>query len=293
MHLEIKDVTKKYDKVVLENINCTLENGVYGLLGPNGAGKSSLIRLLCHLEEPTSGKILLDGVPIGEVGARYRSILGYVPQKVGYYPDYTAKDFLNYISILKGIPQTEAKIRIDEVLSQVNLSDTGMLKIKNFSGGMKQRLSIAQAVLNNPKILILDEPTVGLDLEERMKFKQFISEYSDNRIVILVTHIVSDIEDIGNEIIILKEGKIKAQSSPETLLTSIKGKVWECTCTKEEAVELKKKYSASNVKVNDKYVELRLLANSQPTKNAVLAEGNLQDLYLSIIEADKIECAKL
>lgn len=288
MVLELKDVVKVYDKKILDNVNCTFKNGVYGLLGPNGAGKSTMIRLICNLDIPTSGEVLLDGVPIAELDARYRSILGYVPQKVGYYPDFTAREFLNYFSILKGIPKKETKTRIDEVLLQVNLSNTGLMKIKNFSGGMKQRLSIAQAILNNPNILILDEPTSGLDLEERMKFKQFISEYSDNRIVILVTHIVSDIEDIGNEIIILNDGKVKVQSAPEELLSTIKGKVWECTCTKEEAVYLKKKYSASNVKAKGSFVELRLIAVAQPTENAVLADGNIQDLYLSILEKDKI-----
>ncbi len=288
MVLELKDLVKIYNKVILDKVNCTFKNGVYGLLGPNGAGKSTLIRLICHLEAPTSGEILLDGVPIAEMDAGYRSILGYVPQKAGYYPDFTAREFLNYFCVLKGISKEKAKLRVDEILSQVNLLDYGSVKIKNFSGGMKQRLSIAQAILNNPGILILDEPTVGLDLEERMKFKQFISEYSDDRIVILVTHIVSDIEDIGNEIIILNDGRIMAQSAPEKLLSTIKGKVWECTCTKKEAVSLKKRYSASNVKTKGNFVELRLIANAKPTENAVLAEGNLQDVYLYILESNKI-----
>lgn len=280
MVLELRDIVKIYDKKILDDVNCKFISGVYGLLGPNGAGKSTMIRAICDLETPDSGKVLLDGKPISELDADYRSLLGYVPQKIGYYPDFTAKEFLKYMAVIKGLSKEESKKRIDEVLEQVNLSDMGLKKIKNFSGGMKQRLGIAQALLNRPQILILDEPTVGLDLEERMNFKQFVSEYSNNRIIIFATHIVSDIEDIGNEILILKEGKIKVQGTPEKLLSTIKGKVWECNCTKEEAVAIKKKYRVSNTKVKGNIVELRLIAYTQPTENAVLVNGSLQDLYL-------------
>ena len=284
MGLEIQNVIKIYDKKVLDGINCKLTEGVYGLLGPNGAGKSTLIRAICDIEAPTSGKILYDEKPISILGKNYREVLGYVPQKVGYYPDFTAEDFLNYMSIMKGIEKSDAKKRIKEVLKLVNLTDTGKKKIKNFSGGMKQRLGIAQAILNNPKILILDEPTVGLDLEERMNFKQFISEYSSGRIIIFATHIVSDIEDVGNEILILKEGKIKAQAAPEKLLTAIKGKVWDCELDRNEVSAVKKKYKVSNTKVKGDKVDVRLIANKKPMENAVLAEGSLQDLYLFLFE---------
>lgn len=224
MGLELQNVTKSYDKTVLDGVSFKLTKGVYGLLGPNGAGKSTLIRAICDIEAPNAGKILYDGKRVSELGEAYRDILGYVPQKVGFYPDFTAKDFLKYMAIMKGIKEEDINKRVDEVLKLVNLTDTGKKKIKNFSGGMKQRLGIAQAILNDPKILILDEPTVGLDLEERMNFKQFVSEYASDRIVIFATHIVSDIEDIGNEILILKDGKIKAQASPEKLLTAVQGK---------------------------------------------------------------------
>ncbi|MCL2253489.1 MAG: ABC transporter ATP-binding protein [Lachnospiraceae bacterium] len=289
MTLELKNVDKVYDKKVLNNVNCILKNGVYGLLGPNGAGKSTLIRLICYLEAPTSGNVLLDGKPIKELDGRYRSILGYVPQKVGYYPDFTARDFLNYMCIVKGISKKESKETIENVLSQVNLDDTGLTRIKNFSGGMKQRLSIAQAILNNPDILILDEPTSGLDLEERMRFKQFISEYANDKIVVFATHIVSDIEDIGNELIILSNGKVKTQSSPEELLSAVEGKVWDLTCEKEEADILKKKYPTSNIKTKGNVVELRLVTDKQPTANSVLAKANLQDLYLFLLENNEFE----
>ena len=287
MGLELQNVTKSYDKTVLDGVSFKLTKGVYGLLGPNGAGKSTLIRAICDIEAPNAGKILYDGKRVSELGEAYRDILGYVPQKVGFYPDFTAKDFLKYMAIMKGIKEEDINKRVDEVLKLVNLTDTGKKKIKNFSGGMKQRLGIAQAILNDPKILILDEPTVGLDLEERMNFKQFVSEYASDRIVIFATHIVSDIEDIGNEILILKDGKIKAQASPEKLLTAVQGKIWDCECAKSEVTTLKKKYKISNTKVKGDRVELRMIANQKPMENAVPVEGTLQDLYLFLFESEQ------
>lgn len=284
MGLELKNLTKKYDKPVLNNINLHLTEGVYGLLGPNGAGKSTLIRAVCDIEAPSSGQVLYNGTPVSELGEGYRDILGYVPQKVGYYPDFTARDFLMYMAVVKGLEKSACKKRIEEVLELVNLKDTGRKRIKNFSGGMKQRLGIAQAILNKPKILILDEPTVGLDLEERLNFKQFVSEYASERIVIFATHIVSDIEDIGNEILILKNGAIKNQTAPEQLLMEIEGKVWDCECGKNEALALKKQYKVSNTKVTGDKVKLRIVAEEKPVEGAVPAEGSLQDLYLYLFD---------
>lgn len=280
MGLELKNIMKKYNKPVLNNINLHLTEGVYGLLGPNGAGKSTLIRTICDIEAPSSGEVLYDGTAVSELGEQYRDILGYVPQKVGYYPDFTARDFLVYMATVKGLEKSSHKKRIDEVLDLVSLKDTGRKKIKNFSGGMKQRLGIAQAILNHPRILILDEPTVGLDLEERLHFKQFISEYASERIVIFATHIVSDIEDIGNEILILQNGTIRKQASQEELLLQIAGKVWDCKCDKDTAYTLKQKYKVSNTKVKNGAVNMRILAEEKPVAQAVPAEGNLQDLYL-------------
>ncbi len=285
MSLELQNLTKVYDKKVLDSVNCRMGKGVYGLLGPNGAGKSTMLRAICDIEPPTSGKVLYDGKPVSQLGEDYRDILGYVPQKVGYYPEFTAWEFLKYMAIVKGISEQERKKRIGEVLEMVNLRDTGKKKIKNFSGGMKQRLGIAQAILNRPKLLVLDEPTVGLDVEERMNFKQFVSEYASDRIVIFATHIVSDIEDIGNEILILKDGTVKAQASPEKLLQTIQGKVWAMECDAgEEMRSLKKRYRISNTKVKGKRVEVRLLSGKKPREDAVPVEGNLQDLYLFLFE---------
>ncbi len=285
MSLELQNIAKAYDQKVLENVNCRMEKGVYGLLGPNGAGKSTMLRVICDIEPPTSGKVLYDGQPVSQLGEDYREILGYVPQKVGYYPEFTAREFLKYMAIVKGIEEQEGKKRIDQVLEMVNLKDTGKKKIKHFSGGMKQRLGIAQAILNRPKLLVLDEPTVGLDVEERMNFKQFVSEYASDSIVIFATHIVSDIEDIGNEILILKDGTVKAQASPEKLLQNIRGRVWSMECDAgEEMRSLKKRYRISNTKMKGKRVEVRLLSEKKPGEDAVPVEGNLQDLYLFLFE---------
>lgn len=280
MKLNLIDVNKNYKNKVLDGVSFELDKGVYGLLGPNGAGKSTLIRLICGIEEPDNGKILWNEEDIHTLDESYRDILGYVPQKIGYYPDFTAMKFMEYIAQLKGIPKDTRRKEISDALSLVNLSDTGKKKIKNFSGGMKQRLGIAQAILNHPQLLILDEPTVGLDIDERMNFKQFISGYAKDKIVLFATHIVSDIEDIGNEIIMLKNGKIDQQGSLQALLELVQGKVWKCVATQEQAVELKKQYKVSNMRIEKENIELRIVSDDKPLPNAITVEGNLQDLYL-------------
>ncbi len=280
MKLNLIDVNKNYKNKVLDGVSFELDKGIYGLLGPNGAGKSTLIRLICGIEEPDNGKILWNEEDIHTLDENYRDILGYVPQKIGYYPDFTAMKFMEYIAQLKGIPKDTRRKEISDALSLVNLSDTGKKKIKNFSGGMKQRLGIAQAILNHPQLLILDEPTVGLDIDERMNFKQFISGYAKDKIVLFATHIVSDIEDIGNEIILLKNGKIDQQGSLQALLELVQGKVWKCVATQEQAVELKKQYKVSNMRIEKENIELRIVSDDKPLPNAITVEGNLQDLYL-------------
>ena len=270
MKLNLIDVNKNYKNKVLDGVSFELDKGVYGLLGPNGAGKSTLIRLICGIEEPDNGKILWNEEDIHTLDENYRDILGYVPQKIGYYPDFTAMKFMEYIAQLKGIPKDTRRKEISDALSLVNLSDTGM----------KQRLGIAQAILNHPQLLILDEPTVGLDIDERMNFKQFISGYAKDKIVLFATHIVSDIEDIGNEIILLKNGKIDQQGSLQALLELVQGKVWKCVATQEQAVELKKQYKVSNMRIEKENIELRIVSDDKPLPNAITVEGNLQDLYL-------------
>ena len=230
MELKTDQLTKKYgSKTAVDHLNITLSNGVYGLLGANGAGKTTLMRLLCDIQAPTSGSITLDGKNISELGERYRNLLGYLPQNFGYYPDFTAWDFLMYVSALKGLSEKHARKRIQELLEAVGLTEETNHKIKTFSGGMKQRLGIAQAMLNKPRILILDEPTAGLDPKERVRFRNLISAFSKDRIVILSTHIVSDIEFIAEEVIMLKSGQVLHFGKPQEITSEIDGYVWEYT----------------------------------------------------------------
>ena len=207
MELVIDRLTKQFqNKVAVDRVSLRLNNGVYGLLGTNGAGKTTLMRMLCGILQPTSGTITFDGMDVREEG--YRAILGYLPQDFGYYPEFTAMDFLLYMAALKGLPKRSAKRRANELLELVGLQDMGRKKIKTFSGGMKQRLGIAQALLNDPKLLILDEPTAGLDPKERVRFRNLIQQLGKDSIVLLSTHIVSDIEHIADEVLMMKDGTL-------------------------------------------------------------------------------------
>lgn len=209
MELKTTGLTKRFGpKTAVNDLNITLSGGVYGLLGENGAGKTTLMRLLCNIQNPTSGKISLNGKNTADLGEKYRALLGYLPQNFGYYPDFTALDFLLYIAALKGLDGRNAMKRSEEMLNAVGLSGKGRHKIRTFSGGMKQRLGIAQAMLGDPRILILDEPTAGLDPTERVRFRNLISSFARDRIIILSTHIVSDLELIADEIIMMREGQL-------------------------------------------------------------------------------------
>ena len=207
MELVIDRLTKQFqNKIAVDRISLRLHSGVFGLLGTNGAGKTTLMRMLCGILQPTGGTIAFDGMDVREEG--YRAVLGYLPQDFGYYPEFTAMDFLLYMAALKGLPKRSAKRRANELLELVGLQDMGRKKIKTFSGGMKQRLGIAQALLNNPKLLILDEPTAGLDPKERVRFRNLIQQLGKDSIVLLSTHIVSDIEHIADEVLMMKDGTL-------------------------------------------------------------------------------------
>lgn len=281
MELTIDRLTKQFDNVLaVDRVSVRLTPGVYGLLGANGAGKTTLMRLFCNILSPSSGEITYNGANIRELGENYRDILGYLPQSFGYYPNFTAMKFMLYIASLKGLPSKVAKDRSKELLVEVGLSQVQNKKIKTFSGGMKRRLGIAQAMLNDPEILVLDEPTAGLDPKERVRFRNLISELSQDKIVILSTHIVSDVAYIANEIIMMKKGQIIHKGSRLELLSNIEGKVWECNLTQNQAEKIEDKYSIINATYTDKQVHLRIVADDCPIDGAVKVEANLEDLYL-------------
>ena len=281
MELRIENLTKKYGaNLAVNNLSLTLSTGVYGLLGANGAGKTTLMRLLCDILAPTSGQIFYDSQNIRESGDRYRNALGYLPQDFGYYPDFTAFKFLMYMSAVKGLSRGFAKERSLELLDEVGLLQVKDKKIKTFSGGMKQRLGIAQAMLNDPRVLILDEPTAGLDPKERVRFRNLISTFSRNKIVLLSTHIVSDVEYIAGDILLMKKGQLLHQGRPHEIIHTIDGKVWECRVPNEKAGELIERCNVGNLRAEGEETMLRIISDEKPLESAQAVDPNLEDLYL-------------
>lgn len=281
MELSLDRLTKNYgSKIAVDCVSATLKPGVYGLLGANGAGKTTLMRMLCAILESTSGEIFLDGKDIITMGADYRNVLGYLPQDFGYYPNYTAMEFLMYVSALKGIPKKISKKRSGQLLEEVGLSHVANKKVKTFSGGMKQRVGIAQALLNNPDILILDEPTAGLDPKERVRFRNLLSDYAGDKIVILSTHIVSDIEAIADEVLLMKKGKFVLQGTVAKLIHKVDGKVWELAVSSAEAKRWQAKSTVANLRHEGSQVVLRIISDNIPSERAVPCEATLEDLYL-------------
>lgn len=281
MKLEFNDLTKEFgDFTAVNHINLTMTNGVYGLLGVNGAGKTTLMRMLCTLLKPTSGTICCNGKDIFNMDSEYRKLLGYLPQDFGFYPEFTVEDYLLYIAALKGIRPVVAKKRVKELISKVGLSKAAHKKMKKLSGGMKRRAGIAQAMLNNPKILILDEPTAGLDPNERIRFRNLISELSEDRLVLLSTHIVSDIEYIANEIWLMKDGEVLHKGSIEELINSMTETVWECLVPKNRVSDFMEKYKISNMKSEINQIMLRIISHEKPVENAMRVEASLEDVFL-------------
>ena len=281
MKLEFDDLTKEFgDFTAVNHINLTMTNGVYGILGVNGAGKTTLMRMLCTLLKPTSGTICCNGKDIFNMDSEYRKLLGYLPQDFGFYPEFTVEDYLLYIAALKGIRPVVAKKRVKELISKVGLSKAAHKKMKKLSGGMKRRAGIAQAMLNNPKILILDEPTAGLDPNERIRFRNLISELSEDRLVLLSTHIVSDIEYIANEIWLMKDGEILHKGSIDKLINSMTETVWECLVPKNRVSDFMEKYKISNMKSEINQVMLRIISHEKPVENAMRVEASLEDVFL-------------
>lgn len=281
MELSMECLTKQYGpKTAVNGISACLSNGVYGLLGANGAGKTTMMRMLCGILTPTSGRILCNGRDISEMGSQYREILGYLPQDFGAYPDYKAMEFMLYLAALKGISRHDAAKRCRILLGTVGLEQAAGKKIRTFSGGMKQRLGIAQAMLNRPGVLILDEPTAGLDPKERVRFRNLLAGYGENRIVLLSTHIVSDIEAIADQILLMKDGSIILQGTPQEMTEKVQGKVWELKTSPDQVRRWEEKATVANLRHENGDVVLRIISDRKPAEEARLGRATLEDLYL-------------
>lgn len=280
--LTVKDVTKRYGKfTVLEHVSLEFQPGVYGLLAPNGAGKTTLMKMLTTLAFPTEGEILWSGTEIRGLGAAYRQQLGYLPQQLGFYPHYTPNQYLSYLSALKGLDGKTAGERIPKLLDLVGLSEVADKKMKKLSGGMVQRVGIAQALLNDPKILILDEPTAGLDPKERGRFRNILSGLSRDRIVILSTHIVSDVENVANQLILLKDQQVYREDTPKNLCRSMEGRVFEITVPEEEVEAFGASHLILAQRQEGERVSLRFTDGNIPA-GAVPAVPTLEDAFLAI-----------
>lgn len=281
MKIEIKNVTKRYGKqYALKGFSVTLEDGVYGLLGPNGAGKTTLINIILGILPADTGAIFLDGTNVNAMKRSYFDLVGYLPQYPEFYKHYTCREFLDYMCVIKNINKKIAKERIDELLQMVNLKDAESKRIGAFSGGMRQRLGIAQAILNDPKILILDEPTAGLDPKERIRFRNIISKLSKNRIVILATHIVTDVEFIAKEVMIMNKGQLLQKGTLQQLTEPIMSKVWKMEVDEETSNHLLEKYSVGNIVPTEIGYQLKIVSDTKPDENAQNIAPALEDVFM-------------
>ena len=288
--LVVNNVSKKYGSFyALKDINLEFNNGVYALLAPNGAGKTTLIKLLTTLIFQTSGEILYKGTDIVSLDGEYRDIIGYLPQDFGYYRNYTPRKFLLYLAALKGIKKEDAVEKVKGVLKVVSLENVENKKMKGFSGGMIQRVGIAQALLNDPKILILDEPTAGLDPKERVRFRNLLSDLSRDRIVIISTHIVSDIEFISNEVIMIKDHKILYKDSIENICSTLDGMVYETSMTFEESKEFRKKYILLSEKQDSGIMKARFISQGNNDEKWVRVNPNIEDVFLYQYRDEELE----
>lgn len=277
--LKIESVSKKFGKKeALSDVDLELDAGIYGLLGDNGAGKSTLMRLLVGVDKPTKGRILYEGEDISQLKGKYRDLLGYMPQEFAVFPGFTAGEFLNYMGALKGLSKREVKEKISRVLAFVNLQDVKDKKVSTFSGGMKRRVGIAQALLNDPRILILDEPTAGLDPGERIRFSNILSNMSKDKIIFFSTHIISDIEAITKNIIILNDGKIRAKTTSDKLIEKMEGLVFEVTIPFSELAAYERKVQIIRMRYEGEYLKIRytgsILEGARPV------QANLEDYYI-------------
>ncbi len=286
MKMIVRDLTKSYgEKIALKQFSYTFEHGVYGILGPNGAGKSTLMKLLTDSIKRESGEILVDDIDILKQKKNYCSKLGYMAQNQELFPDMSAWEFLSYVAALKGISKKESTRQIDELMNSLHLEDSCYRKLGGFSGGMKRRVLLAQALLGEPEILILDEPTAGLDPKERIRIRNLISELAQNRTVLLSTHVVSDIECIAQQVLLLKEGELIKVDHSSNLIASLNGKVYEKYCTIEEMTRYQKEYGLGNIYQRSKGQLLRLVGDQRPKGFEMVNHGiGLEDVYLYYFE---------
>jgi ABC-2 type transport system ATP-binding protein len=291
LRLVIENVSKRYkasDSYALRDLSLDIGPGILGLLGPNGAGKSTLMRIIATITKPTHGTVLWNGVDINRRPNEIRAVLGYLPQDFGVYPNLDADEFLRYMAAIKGVDPDAAKERIDDLLAFVNLVEARKRPLGDYSGGMKQRIGIAQALLNDPRILIVDEPTVGLDTEGRVRFRHLLAELAGDRVVILSTHIVSDVEAAANDIAIINRGHLVVRSSPEELLKSVEGKVWDWVIPSAELPAAKQRQLISSIVRREDGLHTRVVAETSPAGEARPASHpTLEEAYLYRISSHR------
>lgn len=291
MELYINHISKQFSgKNAVCDVSLKISPGVWGLLGANGAGKTTLMRIIAGIMKPTSGQVEYDGIPIDTLKESYRNIFGYLPQDFGFYPEFTVKDYLEYMAALKGLAPEDTKRKIDELLEMLTLSDVCKKKVAKLSGGMKRRVGIAQALLNDPEILILDEPTSGLDPGERVRFRNLLSEFAHDRIVLISTHIVSDVEYIATQNAVMKDGKLIATGTTEELVKLVDGKVWSSTIPVGSLPEYERKLRIVNLRNENKdSVSIRYLAEQPSAPASIPERARLEDLYLWLFPQKPME----
>ena len=284
MELNIEHLTKQYGHhVALQDISLSCGNEMVGLVGPNGAGKTTLMRILATLIPQTAGIVTWNGKDIRKEGQTIRQVLGYLPQEFGLYEEFNAREFLRYLAAMKGLPDSVARRRVNELIELVNLEKHADRKLRTYSGGMKQRVGIAQALLNDPELLIVDEPTAGLDPAERVRFRTLLSSLTADRLIILSTHIIGDVEAVANRLVVLDRGHIIADTTPGELLSRAVGQVWSLTVDMPTALQLQQRVQVSAMVQQPNGVTLRIISPISPHQNALVVEPNLEDAYLLAI----------
>ncbi len=290
MELRVENLSKRYNgHWALREVSLQCGRGMLGLVGPNGAGKTTLMRIVATLIPQTEGAVKWDGRDTRTDGQGVREVLGYLPQEFGVYGEFSGRQFLRYLAAMKGLPSDLARTRVDQLIEMVNLEKDADRRLATYSGGMKQRIGIAQALLNDPELLIVDEPTAGLDPAERVRFRTLLASLTANRLVVLSTHVIGDVEAVASRLVILKEGKVVADTTPETLMASAAGQVWSLTTDAATAVRLQAAYQISALLQQSNGVTLRVVSSTRPHESAGPMEPSLEDAYLLVVGFDEIE----